>query len=324
MQLEFSELKTHVIEAGLYKRVHVKYLVHFTGVILGIIGSVFMFSFTQNVYIHALNGIFLGFVLVQAAMLGHDLSHQQVFKNKKYNRFCAAIMWGLFGGLSEAGWYEKHNAHHKHVNQDGLDPDLGVPFIFSEKQVSKKSVFVRNIIQPHQHVLFFLILPFAYSTMVLWSIRTVFSSFTLKNIFDAFLIIGHFVLLIYVPLMFLPFWTFVVFSLTMFFTIGVYMGISFAPNHKGEDVLPRDEEHTWIHQIILTRNIKYSPFTFYFFGGLDLQIEHHLFPDMPRYNYHKAQKFVKAYCAINNLSYHETTWLESMREIYTSLKENRV
>jgi len=318
--MEFTELKNEVVAAGLYKKNPWKYIVHFTLIMLGVAASCYLLMITDNLFVQILNGVFFGSVLVQAGLLGHDFSHQQVFSSAKYNSFCAAVIWGLFGGLSEGGWYEKHNAHHKHVNHEGLDPDLNIPFIFAAKQSPSKHKFIMKYVAPYQHFVFFMVLPFAYSTMMLWSFKTVFSSFSLKNILEATLMIVHFVLLIGVPLLFLPVLSVVGFCLAMFFTIGLYMGVAFAPNHKGQEVLHADDEHDWTHQITLTRNIRYSPFVFHFFGGLDLQIEHHLFPDMPRYNYRKAQVFVKSYCIKHDLTYHETTWFGSMKEIYLALK----
>jgi len=60
---------------------------------------------------------FFAFVLVQAGTLGHDFSHHQVYESKKINQIGGKIMWCFFRGVSEGGWYDKHNTHHKYVNQ---------------------------------------------------------------------------------------------------------------------------------------------------------------------------------------------------------------
>ena len=144
------------------------------------------------------------------------------------------------------------------------------------------------------------------------------------NVLEAFLIVVHFVIFLYVPFAFLPLGVALTFFAITFVCIGAYMGIVFAPNHKGEVVIAPDDEHTWINQITSTRNLYYAWPTFIIFAGLDLQVEHHLFPSMPRFNYPKAQKFVKEYCKENNIRYYETSWFGSMKEIYESLKANRV
>jgi fatty acid desaturase len=99
------------------------------------------------------------------------------------------------------------------------------------------------------------------------------------------------------------------------------MSLVFAPNHKGMEVLSKDEEVKWYHQITLTRNLFPNKFLFHAMGGLEYQIEHHLFTNMPRINYPKIAPFVKKFCKDNGLEYYETTWFESMKEIYVSLKK---
>jgi fatty acid desaturase len=98
------------------------------------------------------------------------------------------------------------------------------------------------------------------------------------------------------------------------------MAMIFAPNHKGEDMLGSDQAHNWVHQITLTRNIRPSRLVSYIFGGLDRQVEHHLFPTMSRFKYPTAQRIVRQFCNEKNIPYKETTWVESLRQIHHSLK----
>ena len=317
---DFKVLDDRVREAGLYERTYGKYIACFLAVFCGIGLSLYVVTLTDNVYVQIVNALFFSFVLVQGGMLGHDLSHGQVFLSKSDNHSWGVIMWGLIGGLSEGGWYDKHNAHHKHVNHNGLDPDLNIPFIFSDVQLESKTALTKKFIQPYQHILFFVLLPFVYPNFVLWSTLRVFGSMSTINVLEAFLMIVHFAVFFYVPLAFLPLHVALIFFAVTFITIGTYMGMVFAPNHKGEMVIAADAEHTWVHQITATRNLHYWFPTFIIFAGLDLQVEHHLFPSMPRFNYPKAQKFVKEFCKENDIRYYETSWTGSMKEIYESLK----
>ena len=62
---------------------------------------------------------------------------------------------------------------------------------------------------------------------------------------------------------------------------GLYMGSTFAPNHKGMPLLPRDSKVDFLRRQVLTsRNIKGNWVMDTFMGGLNYQIEHHLFPNM--------------------------------------------
>jgi len=320
--MSFEELSNRVEAAGLKKRTYAKYALYFLLINLGFVSAWFILQLTDNLWVQLGNGVFFAVVMVQAGMLGHDLSHQQVFESKRLNRIGGIIIWGLYAGLSEGGWYDKHNDHHKYVNHEGLDPDLGVPFIFSEVQAENKPAWVKKHILPHQHWLFFLLLPLVYPNFVLWTFKRLFKEFNLANLTELSLILVHFAVFFFLPFYLLPFSVAVVFLVTVLFVGGVYMGIIFAPNHKGEEVVVENAPATWLHQITLTRNLNPSWLSFHFFGGLDLQVEHHLFPNVSRFNYPKIHPIVKAYCQEHNIRYYETSWFNSMYEIYLSLKKN--
>ena len=99
-------------------------------------------------------------------------------------------------------------------------------------------------------------------------------------------------------------------------TSGIYNGMVFAPNHKGMPVFAAGTELDFLSgQVLTSRNVRGHPLTDLFYGGLNYQIEHHLFPTMPRNNLHRAQPIVRAFCAEAGLSYGETGPLGSMRAI---------
>jgi fatty acid desaturase len=101
---------------------------------------------------------------------------------------------------------------------------------------------------------------------------------------------------------------------------GLYLGCSFAPNHKGMPIVTEDSRSTYaFRQIVTARNIRGGRLTTFIFGGLNYQIEHHLFPTMPRPNLPKAQFVVRAFCAAQNLPYHEAGAVESYRITLTHL-----
>ena len=102
------------------------------------------------------------------------------------------------------------------------------------------------------------------------------------------------------------------------------MSILFAPNHKGCNELDENEQFTWKHQIVNTRNLHHPPFLAYVMGGLDYQIEHHLFPKMSRARLPQASKIVKDFCAEYSIPYHEVTFKESCREMYRALKTQAI
>jgi fatty acid desaturase len=93
---------------------------------------------------------------------------------------------------------------------------------------------------------------------------------------------------------------------------GFYMGCSFAPNHKGMPTIPAGRKIDFLRRQVLTsRNVRGGPFTDFLLGGLNYQVEHHLFPNMPRPSLRKAQVLVREYCAAHGILYTETTLVGS-------------
>ena len=103
---------------------------------------------------------------------------------------------------------------------------------------------------------------------------------------------------------------------------GLYMGLVFAPNHKGMPILDKDIPMSFLRQQITTaRNVSAHPITDLAYGGLNYQIEHHLFPRMPRNKLRMAQPLVKEFCLSRSIPYHEISYVQSHREILGFLRD---
>jgi fatty acid desaturase len=100
------------------------------------------------------------------------------------------------------------------------------------------------------------------------------------------------------------------------------MGSSFAPNHKGMPVLSGSEQLDYIQRQVLTsRNVRGNPLTDFALGGLNYQIEHHLFPNMPRPNLRRAHPLVHAFCQEHDIPFAETGWIDSYRQVLRHLRD---
>jgi len=101
----------------------------------------------------------------------------------------------------------------------------------------------------------------------------------------------------------------------------LYLGVSFAPNHKGMSIIPTGTNLSFAHrQIVTSRNVSGGAVMTFVLGGLDYQIEHHLFPAMPRPNLRRAQSLVKTFCQTTQLSYCEVRFFDSFRLIVRHLR----
>jgi fatty acid desaturase len=93
---------------------------------------------------------------------------------------------------------------------------------------------------------------------------------------------------------------------------GVYLGCTFAPNHKGMPTLTADDELDYLRRQVLTsRNVHGGRWMDVLLGGLNHQIEHHLFPSMPTPNLRRARPLVRRYCAELGVSYRSCGLFES-------------
>lgn len=317
---KYEQLKKALTEAGYFKRTYKKHVAVFLIAVMGILCSALIITITESIWVQSLNAIFAGFFAVQLGLLGHDLSHASVFKSAKKNQFSASLLWGLGCGLSESRWFSKHNAHHQAPNHIGHDPDVDIPFVFSHEQAILRSPFYQKYIFPHQYILFWIGIWFVYPYNILNSMRFLFKNINPRALAEIVFILIHFTVLFTFTFWFLPLVTALLFITLYFLTIGVYMAMVFAPNHKGEAMIAPEQEYNWVYQISLTRNITPSFLSSYIFGGLDYQIEHHLFPDMSRFYYARASVLIKEFCQKEGIPYHETSWVTSLVQIHQSLK----
>ena len=104
----------------------------------------------------------------------------------------------------------------------------------------------------------------------------------------------------------------IVFILVNQALFGLYLGSSFAPNHKGMPILTEADDLDYLRRQVLTsRNVRGGPLLDAVLGGLNYQIEHHLFPSMPRPNLRHAQPLIRQFCTEHDIAYHETTLIQS-------------
>jgi fatty acid desaturase len=251
----------------------------------------------------------MGILCTQLAFLGHDGGHQQVFRSKRANDAIGIIAGDLLVGLSYGWWVDKHNRHHSHPNFENQDPDIGDGVLaFTTGQVARRTGAIGRFMARHQAWLFFPLLTLEGVNLHVASVRALFSERTRRYrrtelalfTFHVVAYVGG-VLLVLSPVKAL---VFIAIHQGVF---GLYMGCSFAPNHKGMPTFPEGHDIDFLRRQVLTsRNVRGGWFTDLLLGGLNYQVEHHLFPNMPRPSLRKAQGLVRAYCTDHQILYTET------------------
>ena len=313
---EYAELKTRVRRAGLLEKKPLYYLGVAT-VILGMMAiSIYLASVLNILWLHMANGAFLAVVFAQLGFLAHDAGHLQIFRTPHRN-YLAMLGVGFLIGLSPSWWLDKHNNHHSNPNDVDLDLDINLPIIaFNEEQALSKKGLARLIVK-YQAILFFPLLLIEALSIRADSAQFIMRGKRVKSRWaESLAIIGHFVVYFWLAFVLMSPIHALGFILVHQALIGFYMGSVFAPNHKGMLLISRATELDFLRRQVLTaRNIRGNFLVDNVYGGLNYQIEHHLFPTVPRNKLSSVRPIVRQFCQERRIPYYETGVVRSYREI---------
>ncbi len=264
---------------------------------------------------------YMGFCYTQTGFVGHDIGHRQVARSRRRQDLLGLVHGNLLMGFSYGWWVGHHNKHHSNPNHLEKDSDITRRrVIFIPEQGPTRKGRAKQFIVRHQHVLFYPLLTTEGLGLRTESLKALRRGLPRLNAIEAVLIAVH--LAAYFTVIF---WVMtpaqaVAFMLTMNLLFGLYIGSVFAPNHKGMPIQMPGEEWDWMtRQVITSRNIRSSHLTDYLYGGLNYQIEHHLFPAMPRTALRKARPITVAYCREIGMPYHEVSVWQSYVEVLRHL-----
>ncbi|MEV0245113.1 acyl-CoA desaturase [Nocardia sp. NPDC050712] len=258
--------------------------------------------------------VVLAAVFAQFAFLGHDAGHRQIFRSRRANYVYGLLAGNLATGLSIGWWTSNHNRHHAHPNTEGADPDVSGILAHSGGRAAA-GTGLRRFIFRYQAWLFFPLLLLEAGSLHYASVRAVVSWPLRHRVWEGALLAAHAAGYLAVVFLVLPPGKALLFIAVQQGLFGFYMGCTFAPNHKGMEVLSADDATDFLRRQVLTsRNVRGSWLTDTVFGGLNYQIEHHLFPSMPRPNLRRAKPMVEEFCAEIGVPYRETGLLDSYAE----------
>jgi len=268
----------------------------------------------------------------------HDANHGSYSDNPRVNRFMSYILT-IVGGF-HINWQIQHNVlHHSYTNVHGLDEDIEKGIIRFCPTQERKSIF--------KYQAFYA--PFLYSLMTIyWLIGKDFqqlSRYHKNNLLEAqgltfnkalaqIILVKLFYVAIFIALpivmVALPWWQTIIGFLTMQFMSGLILALIFQPAHvveethffQAEPTGGSSLENNWaIHQMQTTSNFANgSTFFSWFVGGLNYQIEHHLFPNICHVHYRNISKIVKETAAEFDIPYYQhTTFLDALKSHFRFL-----
>jgi fatty acid desaturase len=260
--------------------------------------------------------VFLGVAATQLGFIGHDAGHRQIFESRRANRLLGLGIGNALIGMSFGWWVPKHNAHHAHPNEPGRDPDIGVGLpSATARQDDVRAVTPRGLVaflDRRQAELFFPLMLLRSTGLYVSGFQDVVRRRRDRSVVaEGLLLVAHAALYLTVVFWVLSPLKAIAFIAVHQATFSLYLGCSFAPNHKGMPLLEDGTECFARRQVVTARNLSGGRLTGFLFGGLNYQIEHHLFPTMPRPNLARAQAMVRAFCRENQLGYAEARPLES-------------
>lgn len=313
---EYVQLKQIVKQQGLLDQQLAYYTCKalFT---LGLLVIALAFLFiVDNFWLQLLDALYLGFVSMQFGLLGHDIGHLQVFRNRWKSRIAGFLVGNLLVGWSWSWWIDKHNAHHGHPNQLGLDPDIVRPFTSFTEEVAQSRQGVARFLAKYQAYLEFPLYLFSPITFLILSILFLCRKKAKHILTETLLLVLHYGLYAGLLLWRLSPGQALLFTIAHHAFFGLYLGSIGAPNHKGMPIMDQAGPADFLRQQVLTaRNVKGSPLVDFWYGGLNYQIEHHLFPTMPRNKLRQARPLVMAFCQQHSIAYCETSMFQSYKDI---------
>jgi len=323
---DWDKMITEVHNAGLLKTSAMWYF-YKTASTIGL--------FPLAMFAHAYGWYFVSAVLVglfwqQLGWLSHEYCHHQVFPTRTAGNKMAIFLGNFLQGFSSSWWKDRHNSHHAVTNILEADPDIdNIPMLaWAPSDLAKTPQWARRTIQ-YQAYYFLFILPVLRLTWCFQSVLFVramktsqYQTYRDEYVVEAVGLFLHWVWVVYMQLQFPD-----VLSSLMFFLIsqllaGFGIAIVVFFNHYSCDKYQPELAGNWVClQLFTTRNMTPGLFTDWICGGLNYQIEHHLFPTMPRHNLTKASVYIKRFCAENRLPYLCCGFYEGLKCVLTFLDD---
>lgn len=295
------ELRNGVRASGVIRPTPIRYACAFAIHVLLLLAALAAAGWSDHALWRAACAIAFALAMVQIGFVGHDADHGQVSSSAALKTACGLVCWNLLLGISHAWWRDKHRRHHRETHVVGRDPDLYA--VFGDGSSCNRRLLMWVALALARAY-------FQVASVVFLVTRTP----SLWRGMELALIVVHHALL------WIAAWAVLgeaaaPFIVTGYLVVGFYIGSVFGTNHLGcPHPQAAGEGRLW--QVVATRNIRTGRFGDYLWGGLNYQIEHHLFPSASRFRLRELGPIVRAFCRDHGIAYRETGFLEAVREIH--------
>ncbi|HCT79030.1 MAG TPA: delta fatty acid desaturase [Micromonosporaceae bacterium] len=302
---DFAQLSRRIVQVGLLDPRPRYYLIRIGCVAAAYLGSWAAFVALGDSWYQIIVAAVLAVVFAQVALVAHDIAHRQVFRTRRPSEIAGLLAGNLGIGMSYGWWMDKHTRHHANPNHEELDPDVAPDILVWSTDQARKSRGFARLIGGRQAFLFFPLLLLEGLNLHVSSARALRRPTLKHRAAEAALLVTH--LIGYTAAVFavLPPGKAIAFIAVHQGLFGLYLGCTFAPNHKGMPMATDDLDYLR-KQVLTSRNVSGGRFLDLALGGLNHQIEHHLFPNMPSPNLRLAQPIVRQFCAEIGVPYQQS------------------
>lgn len=342
----YRDLRIKLISMGMYNADPLYYVFKVLSNVAILVAAIVCAVKSDSFFVQMFGACLLGLFWQQSGWLAHDFLHYQVFKSRFYGDMMGILVGNIWQGFSVQWWKTKHNTHHAVPNliesspnaSDG-DPDIDtMPLLaWSVKMAeqAKDCKWGRTLIK-YQAFFYFPVLLVARMS---WSMQS--WDFVMGNtkrlatksaledmkrikypLLEKMGLVIHYAGMLMIMFYSMPILNGLAFFLVAQMSCGLMLALVFGLGHNGMAVYPADERPDfWKLQVTTTRNVTSNWFSDWFCGGLQYQVDHHLFPMIPRHNLGKVHKLVHQFCIDHKVSYHEADMLTGTVEVLQCLSK---
>jgi fatty acid desaturase len=317
---DFAELSRAVRDRGLLARRRGYYAVKLSLTFGALVAVGALVVLVGDSWWSVAVAVALAVVLTQLGFIGHDAGHRQICTRRMGNDAIGLVVSNLLCGFSFGWWLTKHNRHHAHTNQPGKDPDMTPgALVYTPTQVDGLGWIGRRYASAQVAALVPLLFLEALNLHGA-SVNALTRRRDRAALVEGALLTVHGLVFFVAPFVVLSPLRAVVFIAVSQALFGFYLGVSFLTNHVGMPLASGADDLGFLRrQVITSRNLSGPTFTGFVFGGLDTQIEHHLFPTMPRANLRRARRVVRPFCLERRISYAEQSPLRAYGDVLRHL-----
>lgn len=328
---DFVNVKQAAVKMGLFEPSYTFFFLHGLQIVLSQIAGYYILLKYGCSFVPLMFALFFHVIAQgQTNWTQHDYGHSSFAKKPKVNKLIHLFFIGLIKGASSGWWIHLHNQHHAKPNVIGKDPDVRIDPVFvlgqkapvktAEKNANKKQKYL----YPYDIQQYFF--PFAAAALFpfFFQFTTVKFAIDKKRYLDLASLIPMYIIHFGI--------TYYVFgsissAIAYFLIIRLIESSWFTwvaqSNHVVMDIHEDASSDSWLSlQLRATCNLEKSWFNDWFTGHLNFQIEHHLFPTMPRHNLYKIQPLVRSLCEKHNIPYVVKPMGQAFLDILLSLKKS--